>query len=195
MQMATASYGRTIDIMGNGVTCPPDGFYNVRILGSTDPEERPGFSGGDIDVQSRLNIEIFGWKSDDDEEEDDWNGERMSMFAVWARHPGGDRNKTKALYKSAKATSGKLLRAIYPDLSDAEWSAYVLDLDDLEGREFKVFITEKANGYPNFENFTPYVRKGRKAKATETESAPARKAPVAVEDPDEDDELFDDDTE
>lgn len=186
--MATQNaYGRSMDIEGSGAICPPDGFYNLRVKGVTDPEERPGFSGGDIDIQSRINVEIFGFSpSEDDEDDYDWNGEVLNMFGVWARKPGGHADKVRPLFKSAKATSGKLMRALYPDVSEAEWAVFILDLDDLKDREFKCFISEKANGYPQFDKFTAYRRKTtRKAK-------PAA-VPEPQPDPETDDAELDDD--
>jgi hypothetical protein len=169
-------YGRTMDIMGSGAECPPAGIYTFTIMDVSDPVEKAGFNQGDTDIQSTLTLTLSGYEYDPEDDEDfDWNSHSINHFAVWARYATADGpDKKKAIYKSPRSNSGKLLRALY-GLTDETVKDFVLDLDDLIGRKFMAPLTEKDNGYPKLGDPSP-ARKPKKVKA-----------PVIVE---EDDDLF-----
>jgi hypothetical protein len=168
---------RIIDIQGSAAECPPPGMYTFTVVGVTDPEEKPGFNVGDIDVQTRVNLRLQGYDYDEDDEDDfDWNGETVTHFVVWYRYVGGDKDKPRAIYKSERSNAGKFLMAIHNISADALQDMGPVDLDALTGKKVMASLTESARGYPKLSNFAPVRQKAKKVRTEEDAPKPARKA-------------------
>jgi hypothetical protein len=187
-----SSYGRVIEVQNNGIECPPDGFYTFEVLEITDPVEKQGFNPNDIDVQSRIRLELSGYIPDPEDDEDfDWNGQEVTMFGKWITMTPDKKNpgeyKEIASFKGNKSHTGKYMRAIYPDLTDEQWRDHKLNLNDHYGRKFQAPLTQNEKGYPKVGDPIP-AKKPRRPQA----AAPVapRPQPTIPLDP-SDEELFD----
>lgn len=193
-------FGRQIDIAGSGAECPPEGRYAFQISRVEDPQQKPGFEGRGTDIQSKLWVILNGYKYDANDEDDfDWNGHEVSMFAKWAfinppdpKKPN-DEPKTSATFKSAKSTSGKFLRALYPERTEDDWKAATLDLDDLDARWFSALLSENNAGWPKLSDFRPYVPKQKASRpAPAPAPQPAAQVQEALDIDGDDSDLYDD---
>lgn len=190
-------YGRTIDIAGSGAECPPEGRYAFHIQEVTDPEVSPGFQGKGQQLSSKVVVTLHGYKYDPNDEDDfDWNHHEITHFAKWVtidppdpKKPAAE-PKQKAIYKSNRSTSGQLLRAIFPSMSEDDWKRYVLDLNALEGEWFSALLYESDSGWPRLRDFKPYTPKTKAAKPKPAPEPEPVQDEIDLELGDDDDDLL-----
>jgi hypothetical protein len=185
---APAQYGRQLNWTSQPVEaeCPPEDIYNFVIKSVSDPEEKPGFNPGDVDIQVYAETELYGYPYDPDDEDDmDWNGTTCRVYCVLGRIYAKKPDIVSPVWKSERSNARPFLEAIFPEW---DWTSknglqdQPIDLGEWEGRKFRAVVKPNDKGWPRLSGFMVAKPGGKKKKAA---------APPPVED-DDDDELYQD---
>lgn len=152
--------------------CPPEDIYTLKLTAIGDLEEkqstpfRPG-EPDDINTQSRFTFQIVDFDYDPDEDERDWNGLEVFAYPVFFRRKfGEDADKNKAVFKSERANSYKLLTALGFDVDSGD----NIPLDEAIGQRIKATLQPKQSGWPKIVGPTKTRQRRRK---TEPQPEPA----------------------
>jgi hypothetical protein len=191
MTAQAPAYGRDLNWQSEPVEaeCPPEDIYQFAITSVSDPEEKPGFNQGDVDIQVYAEAELYGYPYDPNDEDDyDWNGTTCRVYTVLGRKYAKKPEVISPVWKSERSNARPFLEAIFPEwdwVSKGGLANQPIDLDAWEGKRFRAVVKPNDKGWPRLSGFMVAKASGKKKKAT---------APPLVEDVD-DDELFADEEE
>lgn len=150
--------------------CPPEDVYTLELTAIGDLEEKQSaaFNANepdDINTQSRFTFQIVDFEYDEDVDERDWNGLEVFAYPVFYRRKfGEDADKNKAVFKSERANSYKLLTALGFDIDSGE----NLELNEAIGTRIKATLKPKRSGWPKITD-PAKTRQRRKRKAAPVE--------------------------
>lgn len=194
-------YGRVLDYQGSGAECPPEDIYTFEVIDITDPEEKPGYNEGEIDIQCHATCKLQNYPYDPDDEDDyDWNGTEVRHYLTLARRYR-DKNTDELkppspVWKSERSSSRPFVEALFPewDWSKEGLKTRALVLDDFIGRRFRATCKPNDKGYARLSGF---AKAGKGARRPPVQAQPQQQLQQALEPDDpsvDDDNLLEDES-
>lgn len=142
--------------------CPPEDVYVLQLTDIGEFVEKPAYKQSPtepdiINTQSRWDFVVTDFDYDEDVDDRDWNGVRVSDYFVFYKlYPNGNKTET---WKNEKSNAYALISAL---IGHAPEKGEDIDLESLLGKKIKATVTPKQSGWPKITKPIPFKQRRKK---------------------------------